>query len=141
MTNANSIALLYTGKMSKIRVEKLQELIKQETGNIILRNLKDPRIGFVTVTKVDLSPDLRLARIYVSIMGNDTGGSWRGLNNSLGYIRRELGHRIRLRYVPDIEFVHDRSLDYSEHIQHLLNETKASETKAVGELTDEQDNT
>ena len=108
--------------MSQLRVEKLQELIKQEIGKMLLTDLKDPRIGFVTVTAVTVTGDLRDAKVYVSIMGSDeqVKASWEGLQSSLGFIRREIGKRIRLRFTPTIEFALDTSLDYSEHIQRLL---------------------
>ena len=108
--------------MSQLRVEKLQELIKQEIGNMLLKELKDPRIGFITVTHVEVTGDLRDAKIFVSIMGNEEQikDSWQGLQSSVGFIRREIGKRIRLRFTPTIKFALDTSLDYSEHIQKLL---------------------
>ena len=110
--------------MAKVRVEKLQELIKQEISDIIFNELKDPRIGFVTVTSVACTEDLREAKIYVSIMGDEKAAreSLHGLNSSLGFVRREIGRRIRLRFTPEISFALDASLDYSDHIQRLLNE-------------------
>lgn len=108
--------------MGQLRIEKIQELMKQEISQIILQELKDPRIGFVTVTQVEVTRDLSLAKVYVSIMGNDEqiAKCWQGLNSSLGFVRREVGHRIRLRIVPELRFVLDKSLDYSDHIQKLL---------------------
>ena len=107
---------------SQLRIEKLQELIKQEVGKMLLYDIKDPRIGFVTVTEVEMTGDLREATIYVSIMGNDEQikNSMEGLQSALGFIRREIGKRIRLRFTPEISFAPDKSLDYSEHIQKLL---------------------
>lgn len=107
---------------SQLRIEKLQELIKQEVGKMLLYDIKDPRIGFVTVTEVKMTGDLREAKIFVSIMGNDEQikNSMEGLQSALGFIRREIGKRIRLRFTPEISFAPDKSLDYSEHIQKLL---------------------
>ena len=104
--------------MSQLRIEKIQELMKQEISQIILQELKDPRIGFVTVTQVEITRDLSSAKVF----GNDEqiAKSWAGLNSSLGFIRREVGHRIRLRVTPELKFVLDKSLDYSDHIQKLL---------------------
>ena len=115
--------------MSQLRVEKLQELIKQEISQMILQELKDPRIGFVTVTQVEVTGDLREAKVYVSIMGGDeqVKESWQGLQSSLGFIRREIGKRIRLRFTPEFSFALDKSLDYSAHIQELLLKIKADE--------------
>ena len=106
----------------QLRIEKLQELIKQEMGKMLLKELKDPRIGFVTVTDVEMTGDLREAKIYVSIMGGEeqVKSSLEGLNSALGFIRREIGHRIRLRFTPEISFALDTSLDYGDHIQKLL---------------------
>lgn len=105
-----------------LRIEKLQELIKQEMSKMLLKELKDPRIGFVTVTDVEMTGDLREAKIYVSIMGGEeqVKSSLEGLNSALGFIRREIGHRIRLRFTPEISFALDTSLDYGDHIQKLL---------------------
>ena len=113
-----------------LRIEKLQELIKQEVSKMLLYDIKDPRIGFVTVTEVEMTGDLREAKIYVSIMGNDeqVKSSWEGLNSALGFIRREIGKRIKIRFTPEISFALDKSLDYSEHIQKLLLKVKSEET-------------
>ena len=107
---------------NKLRLEKLQELIKQEMGKMLLNDLKDPRIGFVTVTDVEMTGDLREAKIYVSVMGDaeQVKNSLEGLNSALGFVRREIGQRIRLRFTPEISFALDTSLDYGEHIQKLL---------------------
>ena len=107
---------------NKLRIEKLQELIKQEMSKMLLTDLKDPRIGFVTVTDVEMTGDLREAKIYVSVMGGaeQVKSSLEGLNSALGFVRREIGQRIRLRFTPEISFALDTSLDYGDHIQTLL---------------------
>ncbi len=107
---------------NKLRLEKLQELIKQEMSKMLLKELKDPRIGFVTVTDVEMTGDLREAKIYVSVMGGEeqVKSSLEGLNSALGFVRREIGQRIRLRFTPEISFALDTSLDYGDHIQKLL---------------------
>lgn len=123
--------------MSKVRVEKLQELMKQEISDIVLHELKDPRIGFVTVTSVSCTEDLREAKIYVSVMGDEKKArdTLNGLNSSLGFVRREIGKRIRLRFTPEISFALDTSLSYSDHIQRLLNEIH--EDRPAGEKEEE----
>jgi ribosome-binding factor A len=121
-------------------VEKVQELMKQEISQIILRELKDPRIGFVTVTSVECTGDLREAKVYVSLMGSESQvkACWSGLNSSLGFIRREIGKRIRLRVTPELSFALDKSLDYSAHIQELLLKIKAEdEAKAKDSAPEE----
>ena len=113
----------------QLRIEKLQELIKQEMSKMLLKELKDPRIGFVTVTDVEMTGDLREAKIYVSVMGGEeqVKNSLEGLNSALGFVRREIGQRIRLRFTPEISFALDTSLDYGDHIQKLL--LQVEETK------------
>ena len=108
--------------MGQLRVEKVQEFIKQEISSIILTELKDPRIGFVTVTNVEATGDLRSAKVYVSLMGSDEqkADTLRGLQSSLGYLRSEIGKRIRLRCTPELSLHIDTSLDYSTRIQELL---------------------
>jgi ribosome-binding factor A len=126
--------------VGQLRVEKVQELMKQEISQIILRELKDPRIGFVTVTSVECTGDLREAKVYVSLMGNEAQvkACWSGLNSSLGFIRREIGKRIRLRVTPELSFALDKSLDYSAHIQELLLKIKAEdEAKAKDSAPEE----
>ncbi len=107
---------------SQMRIEKLQELIKQEMSKMLLREIKDPRIGFVTVTDVEMTGDLREAKIFVSIMGGEdkVQESLKGLQSALGFIRREIGRRIKIRFTPEISFALDTSLDYSEKIQKIL---------------------
>lgn len=118
--------------MASVRVEKVQQLIKEEVSAILANGLKDPRVGFVTVTKVDVSADLKNAKLYVSILGSDKQieDSWIGLNNSKGYIRTELAHRIRLKFMPNITFHMDTSLEYSSYIQKLLLGLNKDEDKA-----------
>ncbi len=105
--------------MGQLRVEKVQELIKQEMSKIILNDIKDPRIGFVTVTNVEVTKDLRSAKVYVSLFGSDEANkaTWQGLESSLGFFRTEIGKRIRLRFTPEISLHLDNSFANSEHIQ------------------------
>ena len=124
--------------MSQLRIEKIQELMKQEISQIILQELKDPRIGFVTVTQVEITGDLRNAKVYVSLMGNEEQikDCWRGLQSSLGFIRREIGKRIRLRFTPELTFALDKSLDYSAHIQKLLLKIQAEDAAKAASAAD-----
>lgn len=118
--------------MSDVRVRKLQEFIKQEVGNMLMRGLKDPRIGFVTVTEVEVTGDMRQATIYVSLFGKEEEkeASLKGLRNAAGHIRSELGKLLHLRYTPEIAFEADTSLDYSMHIESLLNDIKKDDNSA-----------
>ncbi|SDF06439.1 30S ribosome-binding factor RbfA [Sporolituus thermophilus] len=117
--------------MGQLRVEKMQEFIKQEVSKIILTELKDPRIGFVTVTGVEVSGDLRYAKIFLSLMGSDEekAETWAGLHRALGYIRTEIGRHLGIRHVPELSLHLDESLQYSARIQELLNKIKQEESQ------------
>ena len=120
--------------MGQLRMERVQELMKQEISKIILEDVKDPRIGFVTVTRVHVTNDLRSARVFVSLLGSDEqmADCWRGLNRSLGFIRREVGRRVRLRYTPELSLEIDDSMAYSAHIQELLLGIQREESEKGG---------
>lgn len=115
--------------MGQLRVEKVQEFIKQEISKIILTELKDPRIGFVTVTRVEATGDLRSAKVYISLMGSDEqkAETWAGLTKALGYIRSEVGKRIRMRFAPELSLHLDETLEYSARIQELILKIKQEE--------------
>ena len=100
--------------------------MREEISEILLKDLKDPRIGFVTITKVAVSDDLRQAKVYYSVFGGkqEKEDSFQGLESATGYIKRELGRRMRLKYMPEITFLFDDSLEYGAHIEELLREVK-----------------
>jgi ribosome-binding factor A len=100
--------------------------IQHEISSMLVRGLKDPRIGFVTVTGVDMSPDLRHARVFVTTMGSaaEKKASLEALQRAAGWIRHELGQRIRMKFLPEIVFRADVSQEYGEHIDQLLDETR-----------------
>ncbi len=108
--------------MSELRVRKMQEFIKQEVSSMLLREVKDPRLGFVTVTGVHLTGDLREATVYVSLFGSEKEKkeSMTALEMATGFIRRELGKRLKIYYTPQISFEQDTSLDYGMHIEGLI---------------------
>lgn len=108
------------------RVERLQETIKSELGLILQRDLKDPRIGFVSVIDVELSNDYSHVKIFVSIMGDEEAkrSSMEGLESAKGFIRTELGRRISLRHTPEVHFIADDSIDRGSRIFELLDEVK-----------------
>ena len=115
--------------MSQLRVRKMQEFIKQEIGQMLLRDLKDTRLGFVTVTEVAVTGDLREATVYVSLFGSDEEKekSFAALQNATGFIRTELGKRLQVRHTPEITFAVDRSIDYGDHIERVLKSIKDKE--------------
>ena len=90
----------------------------------LIEGLKDPRIGFVTVTSVDTSPDLRQARVYVSVLGDDEAraNSLAGLQSSHGVLQRSLARELKLKHTPTLEFVYDESIDRGMRITELLDE-------------------
>ena len=104
------------------RSEKVADLIRKEISEMLIRDLKDPRIGFITVTRVSVSDDCRSAKIYFSVMGSteERERSTEGLNSAKGYVRRELGRRIQLRHTPDIVFQFDPSIEYAIHMEEVF---------------------
>lgn len=114
------------------RTNRLAEEIREVVAKIIASELKDPRIGFVTVTGVQLTPDLRHARINVGVLGDQAARdkSLTGLHQAAGFVRRELGKRLRIRYTPEVVFHYDKGLDATERVARLLGEVSAEETPA-----------
>jgi ribosome-binding factor A len=111
------------------RPQRVALEIQHEISSMLIRGLKDPRIGFVTVTGVNLSSDLRHAKIFVSIMGSDEQKkeTLEALGHAAGWIRHELGQRIRMKYLPELFFLPDTSQEYGEKIDRLLDEIKDGE--------------
>lgn len=120
------------------RPERVQEAIRQEISKIIQSELRDPRIGFLTVTKVDLSKDLRYARIYFSVLGEkkDNELALRGLNSAKGYIKGVLFDRIKLRIVPEVVFKIDDTAERTREIFDLLDRIKKEKRDAEGDRGD-----
>ncbi len=110
--------------MSKIRAERVGEQIKKELSLLFQNELKDPRIGFVTVTAVEASGDLSQAKVYLSVLGNEEQKeeTLAALAKAKGFLRSELGKRIRLRHTPELIFKFDSSIDYGNRIETLLRE-------------------
>jgi ribosome-binding factor A len=96
---------------------------------MLQKSIKDPRIGFVTLTRVQVSDDCRQARIYYSVMGTpeEQETSLKGLQSARGFIRKELGHRLQLRYVPDVHFQFDPSIEYSIRLEEIFQKLHADE--------------
>lgn len=113
--------------MTYKRSDKVAEAIHELVSGILMRGLKDPRIGFVTITGVKVTDDLHLATVYFSVVGNEEekSATQKGLNSARGFIRKEMGSQLRLRYIPDLIFRYDDSLEYGNRIENLLNEISA----------------
>lgn len=111
--------------MSIPRAARVREEIKREASDI-LRKMKDPRVGFVTVTDVEVSQDLRHVKIFVSIYGDEAARqqTLAGLDNARGFVRTEIGKRIRLRHTPEILFRFDPSIERGARINQLLQEVR-----------------
>lgn len=111
------------------RYEKVAVALKKEISSIIHDEIKDPRLGFVTITRVELTPDLRFAKAFFSVLGKpeDYAKTKQALDSSSGFIRRLVSQRIRLRFAPEISFREDHSSEYSAKIEKILNEIKERE--------------
>lgn len=104
------------------RSEQVADQVRITVGELLLRELHDPRIGFTTITAVEMSPDLRHARIFVSVFGDAEARkkTMEGLEAAKGFIRRQLGRRLPLRHTPEIAFEYDASVEYGAHIEDVL---------------------
>ncbi|MGB9720920.1 MAG: 30S ribosome-binding factor RbfA [bacterium] len=104
-----------------MRNERVASLIAREISLIISQEIRDPRLGMVTITKVAISPDLKDAKIYFTTLGDGTN-DLNILEGAKGFIRTALAHRIRIKFIPDLKFILDESPKYGEKIDKLLNE-------------------
>jgi len=115
------------------RAKRVADLLKEEISEIIMRRLKDPRLGFVTVTDVSVTDDLRLARVYVSILKDEEKKqTLEVLQAGKGFIRSELSKRVRMKVLPDLEFRIDTTLEYGSRIEKLLKDLKKGEGEGGG---------
>jgi ribosome-binding factor A len=108
--------------MGNIRSGRVAEQLKKELSQILQNELKDPRIGFITVTGVEVTGDLQQAKVFISVLGSEEQkeNTLLGLGRATGFIRSEVGRRIRLRHTPEILFKFDQSVEYGSHIEKLL---------------------
>ena len=114
------------------RTEKMSSLVQIELGELIVKKLKDPRIGFVSITEVDVSPDLTTAKVFVSILGDPESQkkTMDGLTAATRFVRFEIGRRMELRSVPEIRFIQDKSLERGARILTKMKElAKSSNTR------------
>ncbi|MGO0122986.1 30S ribosome-binding factor RbfA [Desulfothermobacter acidiphilus] len=117
------------------RPARLAESIKEIVADVLQHDFKDPRLGFVTVTRVEVSSDLRHAKIFLSVHGSpaEEKASFEVLERAKGYIRSALGKRLRLRYVPEIVLKPDPSIEYGIRVAKILEEIRKEETRSDGE--------
>jgi ribosome-binding factor A len=114
---------------SEQRAIRVGELVREEVALLLSKGVKDPRVGFVSVIHAKMSSDLRYANVHVSLYGNDKEkrDSLIGLKRSAGWIRRELGKRLRLRLTPEVRFYEDTTLDDVYHLEEVIKEMHQSE--------------
>jgi len=110
----------------RLRPERVQEALRQEISKIALEEIKDPRIGFLTITKVELTKDLRYAKVYFSVLGGakEKALALKGLNSAKGYIKGVVADRIKLRLVPDLSFRIDESIEHTKDIYDMFEKIK-----------------
>ena len=115
--------------MEHKRSDRVADLILKELAEVLLRRVKDPRLADITLTVVKVSPDLRHARVFYSLLGDDErkAAAIVGLESARGFVKRELGKRLHLRRIPDVEFLFDGSLEYGSHIDRLLDDLEGSD--------------
>jgi len=115
--------------MPSRRQQQVADLILRELSVLVQRGLKDPRIGFVTLIKVEISPDLRHARVFFSVLGDEEEkkATQQALAHANGFLRHELSARLDMRYVPDLNFRNDASIAHSDRIARLLNQIEQEE--------------
>ena len=108
------------------RMERINEMVKREVGKIIHLDLQDPHFQFVSITNVKVSPDLRIAWVSFSFLGEESqaGAVELALNHAAGFIRHLMSQRVELRHTPKIEFVYDPSLNYSANVEEILGQIK-----------------
>jgi ribosome-binding factor A len=114
------------------RTERVSDQIRMEIADILMRRVKDPRVGFVTVTAVDVTADLKQAWVYVTVLqqGAQETETLDALSRAEGFIRGELGRRLKLRYVPDLKFVKDTSIDRVTRVLNLLDEVRPKQAES-----------
>lgn len=114
------------------RSDRVADLLHREIAELVFRRLKDPRVANITISGVKVTGDLRHARIFFCIMGRDADEATQksaltGLNNAKGFLRSELGRRLSLRYVPQLDFEYDTSFEYGDKMERLLKELHKDE--------------
>ena len=112
------------------RAVRVGDVILREVANLLLEKVRDPRVQGVTLTGIRLSDDLKLARIYYSVLGDQTQveRAQSGLDSATGFVKREIGRRAGLRYIPEIRFVYDASLKTGHHMERVFDEIRKAES-------------
>ena len=111
------------------RSDRVSDQMKREIADILMRKIKDPRIGFVTVTDVEVANDLKNAKVFFSVYGGDKAETLKGLKSATPFIRLELGRRMRMRVIPELLFRFDATVERGAHIMELLHEIEDKDKK------------
>jgi ribosome-binding factor A len=121
--------------MASNRPERVADAIRDELSRLLSREVHDPGVGFVTLTKVKVSPDLQLARVYYTTMGDEQARRETGkaLGRATRFLRRQVGQRIQLRRVPELQFFYDQSVAHHDRVEQILQELKAEEASRADE--------
>ncbi|GER89169.1 ribosome-binding factor A [Dictyobacter vulcani] len=122
------------------RQEKLGELMTADLSELIRTRVKDPRVGFASITRVEVSGDLRHARVFVSVMGTpeEQAETMKGLRNASGYLRHELATRLTLRYMPDLSFKLDTSIEEGARILGLISRVEQEDRERAARLEEQE---
>ncbi len=123
------------------RVDKIAHAIKKEVSTIVHSELNDPRLGFVTITEVEMSPDLRVAKVSFSVLGKEEEfkKSKEALDSSSGFIRKLIAERIKLRFTPEFIFKIDKSIEYSVRVEEILNKIKENDELKKNNRADKEE--
>ena len=129
--------------MSSNRPERVGEAIRDELAQLLARDVHDPGVGFITLTKVTVTPDLQLARVYYTSMGDAKAlrETEKALGRALPFLRRQIAQRVRLRRVPELEFFFDKSVAHQDRIEQVLQELKAEADARPPAPPDDADST
>jgi ribosome-binding factor A len=139
MAGVRAAAHLPGGMMAKKRIARVNEQLKRELTMLLQLEVRDPRIGIVTVTDVETSPDLYHAKVFYSVMGGEEerASAAEGLRAAAGFLRTEIGKRMHIRRAPELHFTYDDTLRHAMHIERLLQEVRASSPPAGAADVDE----
>lgn len=129
---------------SSHRVRRVESAVQQELGRLFTRGLKDPRVGFVTVTGVKMAPDLRSGTVYYRVSGDEKerADTARGLDSASAFLKGEVGRALQLKWTPELRFVYDESAERAERIEELLAEIRqqdAARAQDAEEASDERE--
>jgi len=115
------------------RSQRVAEVLHQEISRLIQFEMKDPRLGFITITAVDVSRDVQHAKVYYTVIGDETTrkDSARALESAVGFIRRQLGRALHMRTIPELSFQYDKSIAYGNHIESLIRDVNKDRDDAA----------